>query len=301
MTVETGSFQVSPNSVLTNKGLRVQSRHQDLRHRRDFGTFAFACGAAVADVLAQLFPTAVAVPLPDGHVRPSGESSWSHYSRTLISLHVSDLDSPEFIEHGKVLMQWCVAAVAAARVLRHPVTLEAEFMAVEYLAMHGGEALACSISEWDAYLEWVQAGPSSQSLSNLQDGAGPSPRPQPIRVTAPWPTALGASLGSSPSVDEGVFQYACEIYGSKQGTWASDGVNCLKVELCIDLRERLDAEVAPEAGPVPGHGMQVTVGAKTYQIRASRVEPLPGEFLYNFRLLPNTMPDLTSLMAVQNA
>lgn len=290
------TFRVSPNSVITPTGLLVNGGLQPLRHREDFLAVAFASGAAVSDVLAALFPDATAIPLADGTVQPSTEESWSHYSRNLISLKASDLDSRQFGEYGKTLLQWCVAAEATARMLSHPILGTAEFLPVEYLAHNGGASLACSVEDWAAHLVWLKYSNSRQGFQDSMEGETRRDfRPPALTVLSPWPCALGAKLGEGATGDAQVLGYAGDILSDQSAYWIRTGTGRITVQLQVPLREQFDALAGDRTDPVIQLPMTVAVGGKEFFIRASRERRASGKSYYCFRVLRTTMPCLDAL------
>lgn len=280
------TFRVSPNANLIADGLQVNGQLQPLRHQQDFLSLVEACGPAIMTVLEVLFPEPTAVPLENGEVEANSEEAWSHFNQHLMSLKLSTPGTPEFISHGRVLLQWCIAASVAVEIQPADIQNTSEFMPVNYLAEKGSKALACSCDQWAAHLEWLTYSQSPQGFRDRVDGdARPDPKPGALFIPVPWPAALGARFDESTDIDATIFAHYPDIFVDEGGCFMKFRAGRVNVKMKAPLQQTFEELAQGRTGDELQLRMRMPVGDKDYSIRAQRSRFASGKVLYCFRVL----------------
>lgn len=294
------SVRVGPNSVLTRTGLLVDGLPQVLAHADNLANLVFNTTGLATELLATVFPDAVAVPLENGEVQESTVPSWEHYARNALALKTSAPGSQESLSAGRAVLQWCVAATVAVEVGNLSVRDTAAFTLTEYLAKHGAAALACTRTQWDAYTLWLANEQSMDAFWARMDGNGrPSPKPGPVSIIAPWPEQLGAKLGGASQLLDNVFSFASDVLQDDRGAWVRSAGYHLRVDLGDALAKAFDAVVPRDAaGGDANRAFTFRVTSRTYAIRAHRSR-MPAGYLYAFRLLRQDAVPLADLETAQ--
>jgi len=293
-------LRISPNTVLTKRGLEVSGTLRQLGHRDAFVMVARATGASVATVLERVFPNTRAAPLPTGAAEPTSVPAWVDYSGQLHALAPLAGDSDDILVRGQVLVQWCIAAHVAAVVGNLDVAREPEFLAVEYLAQQGAASLAHTPQSWQNHLDWLAWSKTPAALHAQLTGEGDRPRSQPtaLRITTPWPELLGADLGGPARLLENISRHSADIIVAGESTTCRMLGHSVRISSDLGLVERFNAESVKAPGTALC-GFDWEVGGVQYFVRAQRSQLRNAE-CYVFRLLPtqrSAMPALDALLA----
>jgi len=299
------AIHLTPNSVLTDRGLVIDGAPQSLGHRDAFFTVARSTGAMVASVLAQVFPLHVAAPGPDGTAVPATLPAWDDYSQRLLMIPRLPADSTQRIVIGQILVQWCAAAKVAAILGDLDVVKSPEFQVVRYLADAGADALAHTAQSWDEHLDWEAWSRSPDALLAQLTGDGERPRPQrhTVRTVVPWPALLGADLGDESRQRELIAKHSTDIHCLANTTLCRMLGHVIRVELNTGLVEKFqDCCVSVADGAVAECAFTWGVEGKSYLVRA-HCSPAKSGNHYAFRVLAShqEMSDLTSLHSLKSA
>jgi hypothetical protein len=287
MTHVSDSLQVGPNAVLRNDALYVDGRPQVLRHAKDLKTIVLLTQSAVCALLEALFPHTKGVPAPDGRTTPSEVAGWRDYARHTLAFQTAAPGSPEEQEHGNVLLQWCAAAVIVAKVSNHPVRTERAYIAVSFLARHGGEVLGRTEADWERWLAWRAEEAKPTALAARLDGRSQKdPRPPAQRVEVPWPEELGVDLGGPQRLLANALGIASDILFEDDTSWLVVGPNRVRIDIGDRLVAQFEAETTRPNDNFVEQGISCLIGPDRYHLRASRQRGHAGRSQYCFRVLP---------------
>jgi len=276
---------IGPNAVVTQEGLVVDGIRRQLRHSVELARIVFNTSVAVIEVLTTLFPKPCAVPLPQGETEPSGLEPWDHLNANALAFAAATPGSEAATKHGTVVLQWCVAAVAAAEMASHPIRETAPYLVVELLANEGPAALTCSPDDYLDYLEWVAYQHSPQFQNDVMEGCErPSLRPAPAAICAPWPEALGFDLGGPDKVLENTLRVASDIFCGPTQSYMKLRRNSVATTAGNELRAQFDAEFPLAERVSASYSFDLAQGGQNYFIRAQRTSSAKGP-VYTFRVL----------------
>jgi hypothetical protein len=280
------SLVISKGLILTDAGLISAAGPVVLGQREQFKELVLSTSAPVIHSLSLVFPDAVAIPLADGTAQSSDMAAWEHYNQQVLLLRSGRLGIDETIQVGRVVLQWCQAAVIAAQVEALQARRAPEFLAVEYLAYNGAKALACSPAQWEAYVNWVKDENTLAAVQRSMEGYGRrDPRPSEVSVVAPWPEYLGAVKEGGGTLIDKVVSVASDILIGGDRTFLRVGGFVVKARLGPELVAAFEAS-GPESWE--DHLDRVVMfktatGSYTFRVQRSMAES--GDYQYAFRLL----------------
>lgn len=280
-----GIIRIGPNAVLSEQGLFVNGEKMELRHVDDFKAFVFATQSRICTVLESLFPNAIAAPDVNGNAQPSQFAGWELYAERVVLMQAG---MDDVLEHGKALLQWCLAAQCAALLDDNPIRKSPEFLPIRLMIEQGGRALATSVGQWEAYVHWQAA-----FMTRLATGIGDErdPRPAPIAVVIPWPEALGLDFGGPARLFGNACRIATDIHVFMPDAPDSTFVAMLSIgrhsirfdaEACAGLVDAYTEAAGESKATVVG----ITVGDQVF-----RAQGFPGPdqnevASYCFRMIP---------------
>lgn len=170
-----------------------------------------------------------------------------------------------------------------------------EFLPITFLIRHGGQALACSMSQWQAHLEWLAWRNTLTGQEAETDGRGRrDPRPTAISISIPWPERLGVDLGGGTNAFENACLVASDIrVTAKGGEW----LTVWSHQVAFDDASSLVVRFGEEATGRTSDSLTLHVRIGDHGSRAQRTTPTPerGDAHYCFRLIPRHRPNLESL------
>lgn len=288
---QTRSMAVSKGLILTDAGLVSAEGRVVLGHREQFKQFAINTSAAVIHCLTFIFPEPVAIPLPDGTVQKSDMAAWAHYNQQVLSLRTRQLGIDETIRAGCVMLQWCQAALLAAREGSLEIQHASEFLAIEYLARHGAKALACSSVEWNAYLEWARYDNTFEAAQQRAAGYGRrNPLPAAVAIMVPWPEDLGAKFSGPEASSDKLIGLASDIIVTNEKTRLRIGGVMVRAQLGPELIQAFEASGPESQENIVDRAVKFETSSGSYLFRAQRLKQKDGEYYYTFRRLWTEVP-----------
>ena len=265
----------------------------------------------VAHVLSRIFPLAgtaevFAVPDDMGNVVQSSLDAPTSYAMNALALAKAVPGTSTAVSHGRVVLQWCSAALAAAELTDNRIMQEDVFRIVEFIArevpakLRHTQAYLRDLKRWDLEAQLYYTG---QAATLRERPAAPGP----VSVRVPWPRELGVPLSSSVSDLERVFQIASDIIVTDDAAQLRYRSFTMRAPAADQLGKALDAELPSEkqlgnckAGDLFEHSKEFDFDGVKFRTRIQRSCNLSGEVRYVFRVYPQTrsaVPNLSLFFA----
>jgi len=285
--MSTKTLSISPNTTLSEIGLFINGEGVPLGHIGNFKTFVLNTSVHVSSILDKLFPNPCGVPNSEGDCVKSDETAAEHYLRHVYQMQVLENDSPRAVQVGRVLLQWCLSAVVAAKLIGDGTAELDEFLPINYLIHQGAHSLTCTPRQWEAYLCWrAWRGTQAGVEAELNGTAPRNPLAGGVAIVAPWPELLGANLGGEAKLFENACAVSTDILFNGTTTHLRVGRHSIRCDVGAKLADMFDDKAVSNPESIVELGLSLAFATTNYFIRSVRHRLKDGRFSYCFRVLP---------------